>query len=244
MTMPLSIEQVAGSIKALEEQYQTIAHNLANSSTPGYKRRLTTFSQALAQQLAHVGKPIAGGAVTAATVTDFSAAHPVQTGRTLDLFLQGGGFFMIETDQGPLYSRNGCFRTNAQGQLVTTAGQLVAGQNGPIVVPPTAGVEDIRVSADGTVRADRTAIGKLRLVSFPPEVSLESVGNGCFRASSTATPEDDLQTKVLQGAYEASNVSAIEELVALMAVTRLYEANMKTIQAQDQKNQTLLQAAS
>lgn len=242
--MALSIEQLASSIQALEEQYHTIAHNLANSSTPGYKRRLTTFSQALADQLRHVGQPIAGGTITAQTVTDFSAAHPVQTGRSLDLFLQGGGFFMIETDQGPLYSRNGCFRTNAQGQLVTTGGQLVAGQNGPIVVPPTASVEDIQIAADGTVRANRTAIGKLRLVSFPPEVALESVGNGCYRAGSTTAPEDDLQTKVLQGAYEASNVSAIEELVALMAVTRLYEASMKTIQAQDQKSQTLLQAAS
>ncbi len=242
--MALSIEQVASSVQALEEQYQTIAHNLANSSTPGYKRRLTTFSQALAQQLAHVGQPVAGGTITAATVTDFSAAHPVQTGRSLDLFLQGDGFFMVETEQGPLYSRNGCFRTNAQGQIVTTGGQLVAGQNGPIVVPPSASAETLSVSTDGTVRAGNTPIGKFRLVSFPSEVTLESVGNGCFRAPLNASGEDDLQTKVVQGAYEASNVSAVEELVALMAVTRLYEANMKTIQAQDQKSQALLQAAT
>ena len=231
------------NLSAIQEQYETIAHNLANVSTPGYKRRFTTFSQALAQQVGHLPAAAAGGPIRTGTAIDFSPAQPVQTGRSLDLFLNGNGFFTVDTDKGPLYTRNGCFRTNAQGQLVTSTSQLVAGQNGPITVPSGASAERLRVTQEGSVYAGATSIGKLRIVSFPPEVTLQSVGGNCLQAPADANPDDDPKTQVVQGCYESSNVSAVEELVSLVTVTRLYEANLKTIQTQDQKNQTLFRAA-
>ena len=242
------IEITASTLEALTEQYRAIAHNLANVSTAGYKRRCTSFVQHL-QALAGPGVVSSDaasatiGTVVGVTSVDFTQGALVSTGRPLDLALNGKGFFVLETPEGPLYTRSGVFRTNQNGQLVDAAGRTVAGEGGPIVIPSSVSMLTVGVSTDGAVSADGTGIGKLRVVEFEDESALIPAGGNAFLAPATETPTPSAGTAVKQRFQEAANVTPVQELVGLIAVTRMYEANLKAIQVQDERMKELLQVA-
>ncbi len=242
-----SIAETGSTLEALSQQYRAIAHNLANASTAGYKRRCTTFVQDLQRQM-DIGPGADGSSVTAGEVqgetsVDFTQGALTRTGQPLDLALKGKGFFVIETTQGPRYTRNGAFRTNQEGQLVDPLGRTVAGEGGPIVIPNTVSILAIQVSKDGSVLADGRTIGKLRVVAFEDEGMLVAMGSNCFRAPSEATPNAAPDAAVQQGFQEASNVRPVEELVDLIRVTRLYEANIKAMDTKDENMKNILQVA-
>jgi len=243
--MDSSIEATAAAMEALSEQYRSIAHNLANVSTAGYKRRITEFAEALRQAsgLVEPGQSGEVPRVVGQMLIDYTQGGLEQTGRSLDLALQGKGFFVVETENGPLYTRSGVFRLNAQNQLVDLSGRLVAGQAGPIVVPPDASVAGIEVSLSGNVRADGKDIGQLKIVEFEDPSVLEPVGGSCFQAPEQVAPAPAQNTEVYQGFKESSNVNVVEELVGLIGVTRLYEANIKSIKTQDERMKYLLEVA-
>jgi len=231
------------NIEGLTHQYLLTTQNLANASTTGFKRRLAVFQEALEAQADGEG---AARTVNAGTAVDFSQGGLVRTGRTLDLALAGDGFFVVESPEaagGVLYTRNGAFRTNGQRQLVDAAGRLVAGEGGPIVLPTSVGLDRVSVSSDGTVSAGGQAVGKLRLAAFADPRELKAVGASLFEAPAGVLAEAPQGTKVHQGFQEASNVATVEELVTLIMVTRLYEAGMKTISAQDERMKNLIQVA-
>lgn len=161
----------------------------------------------------------------------------------MDLGLEGKGFFVLETPEGPLYSRSGVFRTNAEGQLVDSSGRTIAGEGGPIVIPSTASTAAVGVSADGSISVAGQGVGKFRLVEFENEMDLVPVGGNCFRAPVDAVTTPATNTAVRQGFQEASNVRVVGELVGLITVTRLYEANLKAIQTQDETLKNILQVA-
>ncbi|MGC9453824.1 MAG: flagellar basal-body rod protein FlgF [Phycisphaerae bacterium] len=238
-----SIAATASSLRALSEQYQAIAHNLANANTAGYKRQVTAFSAALQRQLA--GGAPAGGADLVRPVTgiDFSQAALNVTGRSLDLALAGDGFFVLETAEGPRYTRNGSFVTDDQGRLTDMSGRTVAGDGGPLTIPPNVGVTDIHVSNDGNISAGGQNIGRLQIVRFEDTSVLEPVGSNAFRAPEGAAASPAADTVVHQGATESSNVNTVEALVGLITVTRMYEANLRSIAAQNERAKRLMQVA-
>jgi flagellar basal body rod protein FlgG len=220
-----SVTQVSASIDALERQFDLIAHNMANVSTVGFKRRCNSFTQALAAQSGSEGD---AQAELAQGAFDFSQGTLVQTDRTLDLALYGKGFFVIESPAGPLYTRHGTFQTNQNGQIVDTLGRLVAGTTGPVIVPPTVDVSEIHVDDAGRVSAGQAALGQFRIVEFADKESqLLPAGLNCFLAPKDVLPADAGSVTVRQGYSEASNVKLIDELVNMIMVSRLYEANMK-----------------
>ncbi len=234
------VQTISSSASALSDYYCSITGNLANSATSGYKRHVSRFEQVLST---------AEGADQTPDVVDvggidFSQGHFIQTGRQLDLALDGKGFFVIETPQGPLYTRNGVFRTNSQGQLVDAAGRMVAGESGPITIPGNASAANVSVAPDGTVSVHGQSLGKLKLVEFSPQdlANLAEAGGCNFRADG-ANPDQAKQTRVQQGSQEASNVNIAQELVELIKVSRLYEANMKNMTAQDDRLKNLLAVA-
>jgi len=241
--MPTATNAVASSLQALTEQYRLITDNLANVSTPGFKRKRVSFGQTLADAVG-LGEPApATGQISAISAVDFSQGPLTRTDKALDLALEGTGFFTLQTVDGELYTRCGKFRVNAQRQLVDPAGRIVGGDGGaPIVLPPTASTLDVQVSRDGTVRAGGATVGRLGIVSFSDLSKLVPEGNGCFQALPDAGRQD-AKVGVLQGFVEGSNVSAVEELVGLITVTRLYEANLKSISVQDEQMKTILQVA-
>lgn len=235
-------EQVSTSIDALTREFEVITHNLANASTTGYKRRCNAFSKALDAQMPEGYSP---GTINLNSTFDFSQGTVAETGRPLDFALYGKGFFVIETPNGPLYTRNGTFLTNQNGQIVDSLGRTVAGEAGPITVPANISLAQLSVSADGAVRAGAMPIGKFRLVDFQDDQGkLVPVGDSCYRMpDTTAAPIPADRIVVKQGYQEASNVKVIDELVDMILVSRLYEANMKSLTAAKETSGSLTSAA-
>ena len=128
-----AIEQISSSIESLTQEFEIISHNLANVSTAGYKRRSNAFSQVLEAQNP-TGQDSSTDTTQTTEIFDFSQGNIVETSRRLDFALSGQGFFVIETPEGPLYTRNGVFSTDNNGQIVDLLGRTVAGENGPIVL--------------------------------------------------------------------------------------------------------------
>ena len=237
-------DQISSSIDALMREYEIITHNLANVSTVGFKRRCNAFSRYL--ETRQVGQdPYSPGGVDLNSVFDFSQGSLVETNRPLDLALYGNGFFVIETPQGALYTRNGIFSTNQNGQIVDSQGRTVAGQAGPITTPANITIPQLNVSGDGSISASGTAIGKFRLVDFGDnESKLVPAGANCYQMSQQdIQPVAAEQVVVKQGYQETSNVKMVDELVDLIMVCRLYEANMKFISAKTQTGNSLMSVA-
>lgn len=236
-------DQVSSSIDALTKEFEIIAHNLANVSTAGFKRRSNAFSQ-------YIKTPEAGtetyspGTIELNSVFDFSQGNIVETGRSLDFALHGKGFFVIETPNGPLYRRNGIFLTNQNGQIVDFQGRIVAGEAGPITIPNDVGIQQVSVSSNGSISIGGATVGKFQLVDFEEdEDKLVPIGENCY-----AMPDENIQPVaaenivVKQGYQEASNVKIIDELVDMIMVSRLYEANMKFFTASTEVANTIISA--
>ena len=158
-------DQVSSSIDALTKEFEIIAHNLANVSTAGFKRRCNAFSQYLDAQEAGT-ETYTPGSIELNSAFDFSQGNIVETDRPLDFALHGKGFFVIETPDGPLYTRNGIFLTNQNGQIVDFQGRIVAGEAGPITIPNDGGIPQVRVSSNGSISIGGTTVGKFQLVDF------------------------------------------------------------------------------
>jgi flagellar basal body rod protein FlgG len=243
--MPEIIDQIDTSITALMEEFNIITHNLANTNTTGYKRICNEFAKLLMDQQDNMEAELSGE-ITLNSTYDFSQGGMVETGRTLDFALHGKGFFVLETPEGPLYTRNGTFYTNQNGQIVDSEGRTVAGEAGPITIPANVALSQVYVTADGSISVGDTNIGKFRIVNFPDnEDKLESVGTSCFMMTDEqVVPVAAENVVVKQGYQEASNVKMVDELVDMMMVTRLYEANMKFVSAQMQNSSSLIGVAS
>jgi len=238
------IAQVSASIDTLMQEFGIITHNLANVSTVGYKRRCNAFSRSLEAQKTGT-QAYSPGSVDLNSAFDFSQGSIIRTGRLLDFALYGKGFFVIETPEGPLYTRNGAFHISQNGQIVDSNGRIVAGEAGPITIPTDVGPSQLNVSSDGSISAGGAAIGRFRLVDFEDdEDKLIPAGSNCF-----AMPQEDIEPVaaenivVKQGVQEASNVKMVDELVDMIMVCRLYEASMKFISAKKQASNSLISVA-
>jgi len=241
-----SAGQIGSSINALMKEYHTVAHNIANVNTTGYKRRVNTFARELMEQASGgEEESVSAAEIKANGAIDFSAGSVVGTGRPLDVAILGEGFFVVETPEGPLYTRNGVFEINPQGQLVDLSNRIVAGVGGPVVVPPSVSELDINIAVDGNVKAGPSVLGKLRVVDFGDNVSeLEPAGKSCFRVRPEVRPADAENVILKQGYRENSNVKLVEELVDLIGVSRLYEINMGLLQKQRENSQVMLGVAN
>ena len=241
----MSTDTIA-ALTGLADEYHAIAHNLANANTTGYKRLVGTFTGGGASPGEAAESAAEDGAASvpqASTGIDFSQGRLVRTGRSLDAALSGKGFFVLETDRGERYTRNGVFRADAQGQLVDGSGRTVAGQGGPVTVPTSVSPMQVEIAPDGRILAGGTAIGQLRIVEFEDPAVLEPEGSGAFVAPADARPAPAENTTVQQGFQEASNVDAVTELVGLIQVTRLYQANVQVMANTGSRAKDLLRIA-
>ena len=238
------VSQVSTSLDALTKEFEIITHNLANVSTTGYKRIRNAFSKALEEQ--SEGQQLySPGEIELNSAIDFSQGSIVETGRTLDFALSGRGFFVVETPEGPLYRRSGVFGVNDNGQIVDSEGRIVAGQGGPITIPAGVNLTELNVSSDGNISAGGASIGKFNIVDFNDDVNkLIPAGLNCY-----LMPEEDITPVqadnfiIKQGYQEASNVQIVDELVDMIMVTRLYEANMDFVQAQKEASSSIMSVA-
>ena len=233
--MAKNVNATASSLQALMQRYQTITTNLSNASTVGYKRRSGSFASVMDRQQA--GQDAGAGPRAAIDLTQGSLTA---TGNTLDLAIEGKGFFVIETPAGEMYTRCGSVRVNPGGRLVDSAGNSIAGERGAIVLPQSATSEDLSVGPDGSVSANAQLLGQLKVVNFDDPGALNAVSATMFRAPEGVAAKAAGEFNVKQGYREQSNVNVVREMVDLITVSRMYEANCKSMQkASDSKDQLL-----
>jgi flagellar basal-body rod protein FlgG len=250
--MNVSLYSSATGMQAQQANLDTIANNLANVNTTGFKRSNLQFQDLLYQQSRQAGADGGAGNLTPTALQTGSGSRVVstakvftqgqlnQTGERLDIALQGDGFFEVQRPDGTTaYTRDGSFKTNATGQVVTSDGLPVLSGFQPI---PT-GATDISISQTGEVTV-RTAAGttnfKLQLVRFANEAGLENAGGNLYlETPASGTPElgnpgEQGFGTMLQGSLEGSNVNVVEEMVKMIVAQRAYEINSKAIQASDE----------
>ncbi len=237
------INGIASGLNALMNEYDAVAHNIANSNTAGFKKRLSSFS-AKAQDIAGENfSPLAGSIDWQAKI-DFSQGPLKRTDRPLDMAMEGKGLLALESPGGRLYTRNGSLQINILGQLTDMNGHLVSGKTGPITIPRSISDSDIQISSEGVVRAGQSELGQLQIVEFENIDQLKPAGNGCFRGPEEMVLKPAENTHIRQGYREDSNVQAVQELTNLLTISRLFEANTDFLKKQSENSSAILGVAN
>ena len=246
-------------LDAQQTKMTVVSNNLANVNTTGFKRGRTVFEDLIYQNRRQAGGQssqdtvlpsglnVGTGVRVVATEQLHTQGGILQTDNSMDIAIQGRGFFQILMPDGTLsYTRDGSFQRDAQGQLVTASGYLV---QPAITIPESA--QSVTVGVDGTVsvqlagQAQPTQIGILQLVDFINPVGLQPRGENLFLETvSSGTPQPGSPGlnglgRLQQGALEGSNVNVVEELVNMIETQRAYEMNSKAISTSDQMLQFL-----
>ncbi len=202
------------------EQLDRISADIANAGTAGYKSERVTTAEAPRPDFSQVLQT-AIDVSAAPGIVDFRNGSIEGTGRDLDMAIEGRGFFVIDTPNGPRYTRNGQFSRRGDGTLITADGLEVQGSDGPIKMADG----KVSIEADGTVRAGGTVAGKLAIVDFGDYVALRREDGARFRPEAGNTPLDASKTATIRsGALEASNIALAERMVQLTEVGRAFEA--------------------
>ena len=248
-------------LDAQQTQLDVISNNLANVGTTGFKRSRAVFEDLLYQTLRQpgaqssqqtqlpTGLQIGTGVRPISSERIFTQGNLQQTGNSLDVAIQGGGFFQIQMPDGTTaYTRDGSFHTDANGQLVTSSGFALL----PAITIP-ANARNIAIARDGVVSVNTagsgatTQIGTIQLANFINPAGLQSAGENLYTettASGTASvnqPGSNGLGLLNSGYVETSNVNVVEELVNMIQTQRTYEINSKAIQTSDQMLQKLAQ---
>jgi flagellar basal-body rod protein FlgF len=229
--MDAGLYHATSAMRAGEKRLEAIAHNIANVSTRGYKRE-TTFTRALEASRAR------GPVVATGSAPDLSQGQLESTGNAFDLALEGRGWFAIDTPGGRSYTRDGAFRVDERGALLTQDGHHVAWRGSRGVLRPAG--EAVVVDADGRVRQGEATIGQLEVVDLDPNARLAQTREGRWIALDAAR-ESPSKAAVRQGALERSNVDAMDELVALITIQRSFESAATAVRSIEQSYRRLNQ---
>lgn len=254
---------VSGAV-AHSAKLDTIANNIANANTAGFKKDqqlfkeyLTSYEkQPLALEVPKVPAsidsfyPLNGGDKAYVdingTSTSYEQGAMKVTGNPLDLGIEGRAFFEVLTPGGIRYTRNGNFTMNADGVVVNKQGYplLLEGDEGEPVTNRTLQVRDpsqLTVTAQGEVFADGQIRGRLSLKSMTEPDALQKQGSSLYSLRENFANEiiDERSSRIHQGAFEQSNVNVVQEMTEMINATRIFESTQKAIQAYDQMNQKL-----
>jgi flagellar basal-body rod protein FlgG len=241
-------------LDAQQKRMSVISNNLANVNTTGFKRDRALFEDLLYQNVVQPGSQITAenqsptglmlgtGVRLVATEKIHSQGSLVTTQNALDVAIQGDGFFQIQQPDGTVaYTRDGSFKVNADGVLVTANGTQVGAEE--IIIPDNAAT--ITIGKDGTVSIEdaggggNVVIGQIEIARFANPAGLQSLGQNLLRATAASGepivgfPGIAGAGQLMQGAVEASNVNVVEEMVNMIETQRAYEINSKAISAVD-----------
>jgi flagellar basal-body rod protein FlgF len=204
---------------AKADALELAANNLANASTNGYKAQMEFYRSLTAslsgRRLSPLNQAVNDYGVLGGATLDLRTGELEKTGNELDLALEGAGFFVVQTPAGVRYTRNGSFHTNASGRLVTSSGDRVLGEEGPIDLPSGT----ISISSDGTISQQGAVVARLKIVTFAPGTSLVPEGNSLYQAPQ-GTPLTADDPRVAQGSLESSNLNPVAGAISLVALQR------------------------
>lgn len=259
--MMRSLFVAATGLEAEQTKMDVIANNLANVNTTGFKQSRAVFQDLLYQNLRQPGAQssqttqypsglqLGTGVRPVATERLMTQGNLTQTGNSLDVAINGQGFFQIMQPDGTIaYSRDGTFQLNNQGQVVTSNGYLL---QPPITIPPNA--QSITIGSDGTVsvvlpnQAQPQQVGTIQLANFINPTGLQSIGDNLYlQTGSSGAPQTGQPTlnglgAVQQGYLESSNVNVVSELVDMISTQRAYEINSKAVSTSDSMLQYVTQ---
>ncbi len=247
-------------MESQQTNIDVISNNLANVSTNGFKRQRPIFedlvyqtmrqagAQATQQNQIPSGMQLGTGARPVSTERIHIQGNLQQTGNSLDLAVNGNGFFQVQLSDGTLaYTRDGSFQVNSEGTVVTANGDVLQ----PQVTIPTDAVS-VTVGKDGTITVTQpgnttSTQGPVQLTNFINPAGLQSIGDNMYLETvasgtpNTANPGLNGLGTIQQGFVETSNVNVVEELINMITAQRAYEINSKAIQASDQMLQRLVQ---
>jgi flagellar basal-body rod protein FlgG len=248
-----AMRTAATGMSAQQMNVDNIANNLANVNTPGFKKSLLEFQDVLYQQFrlpgtatsvgnqVPTGLSIGYGTRPSATSREYSTGDLQQTGASLDIAIEGDGFFQIQRPDGTTaFTRDGSFKLSADGRMVTSDGYYLL----PEVTMPE-NTTSVAIGTDGTVEviqagSDQPAqIGQIELARFINPAGLIAIGHNLFVQSgasgnpSTAAPGQNGNGVLNQGYLETSNVKVVDEMVNMIVAQRAYEMNSKAIQTAD-----------
>jgi len=207
----------AASLQMLERRQQVLANNLANASTKGFKAE-TVFARMMGDALA-----------TTDTTVDLSAGTLTETHNTLDLAVEGDGFFVTQTPQGERFVRNGAFRLDPDRRLVDERGNPVLGENGPITLPQGT----IEIGATGEIKVNGRPFQTLRLERVAPGADLQHEGGTQFVPDASRSTVPLNERRIRQGFLEESNVNPMTAMTDMLAVLHRYGAAQKTLSTLD-----------
>lgn len=212
----------------LLKEIQTVANNIANVSTTGFRREGVVFAE-MVEALPAEGGSVAMTAARARYTDDLQGAL-VQTGGTLDMAIEGEGFFTVLTPQGERLTRAGAFSRNADGEVVDASGhQLLDEGGGAIAIPFEA--RAVSIAADGTLSVDGAPAARVGIVAVEDQTRLFREGGVLFRAEGGTIPLED--GRVVQGFLEQSNVNPVAEMARMIMVQRAYEYGQKLMDQED-----------
>ncbi|HHY97496.1 MAG TPA: flagellar basal-body rod protein FlgG [Firmicutes bacterium] len=251
--MMRALWSAATGMLAKQLNMDVIANNLANLNTAGFKKSRVDFQDLMYQNLRAPGTTVAEGAKVpsgiqvglgtrpAAIQRIFSQGDFVQTENPLDLVIEGDGFFQVLMPDGSIaYTRDGAFKMDSEGRIVTSDGMPIEPE---LVIPPDA--VNITIGSDGTVsvmlagQEQPNEIGKIEIAKFVNSAGLTSIGRNLFRSTAASgqpmvgTPGLEGFGTISQGFLEMSNVKVVEEMVNMIIAQRAYEVNSKAIQTSD-----------
>ena len=244
-----------GVFAALTQEFRLniIANNLANVNTVGFKREKLSFKDVLyhyAHDFADPNIGIKGGVIwpEADLLTQprinrskiiFDQGPARQTQNPLDLYIEGQGFFKINTPNGVFYTRDGQFKLNEVGMLVNNHGYEVMGTGGPIQIP--IGTKQIVINQKGEVFADGNLVGQLDVVTISDLNELVKVGNNLFKIKDGSTAQEmPAKVRILQGFLEESNMNPVEEMVQMIEVLRSFEAAQRVMVSTNEEDKNLI----
>ena len=211
---------------ARTQSLELAANNLANTSTIGYRAQQETFRQVVAGKIPFgaLNRAVNSYGVLGSPQTDFAQGTLQKTGNPLDFAVEGSAFFTVQTQAGIRYSRDGNFRLSPDRTLLTTAGDQVLGDQGPIRLPEG----ELMVSADGTISVGGALAGRMRLAEFAPGVDLTPDGSAYYSAPvAAAVPARTSQVR--QGMLEQSNVEPVSAAVSLITIQRHAESLQRAL---------------
>ena len=213
-----SVYTTLASQVALNDELSIVSNNTANVNTDGFKKDIQIMSSHIAKdKIANIKMPN-----DIASISDFTPGALKQTEKTLDVAINGQGFFMVQTPNGVRYTRNGHFLTNSEGTLIDMQGNPVLSQDGAQTLVP-AHNENIFINKKGKIYASEIEIGSIGVVDFSTPNLLRKTGNGYFMSDIEADTTDKYQ--ILQGFIEESNTNPIIETTKLIELQKKFSMN-------------------
>jgi flagellar basal-body rod protein FlgG len=242
--MANAIRDVVSGALFHELRMSTLANNIANTGTVGFKEDKVAFdlpgeedgsagtatAGTGSPQESYLGNPVS-------TYIDFTPGHIVHSGNPMDFALEGDGFFTVTTPEGTRYTRSGNFTRNTEGVLVTVEGYPVMGEGGEIELTGT----NIEVDGTGNIRMDGVPVDRLKVVDFPQESGLIKSGKNTFATAGPDVREQAAEdVTVVQGSIERSNVDVVKSMTEMIEVLRGYESYQKVIQFLNEANEKII----